>query len=226
MRRTVIATLFTVFVGLLSAQSVSAAPITIGFSGNWLFYDLGTPGPGQAAFEAAFASYGIVSGGCSTLGCNSVGTPLTLSMTINPNSPVNSLGTHTAGLISARLNLGPLTYTMGPANLQPSLGFISQMSGPTLSANGLTFAPQWFNLLVNDQSGTHDLASTLANISSQRTFSFVNSFGFGWGFSDLKVTSVSVPEPSSLAAIGSALAAFAVTRRMRARSKRDRKQSI
>lgn len=172
-------------VGGFSASQASASPITMNFTGLFHYWDLGMheSDPSELAFETAFAAYGVLSAGCSSQGCYSTSSPILLSLTVDPSGP--SVSSWIPGAILAgTFDIGPLRYVMDP------IGPLSALAGPTISANGYTFAPQWADILDSGPSA-------------------VIAFDYHWlNAHSFRLVSVSVPEPDSLVALSGALLAF------------------
>jgi hypothetical protein len=177
------------------------------YAGQWVYNDLGSTDPQQVALETGFDAYGIVSPGHTVVGDYDQGTPI--SLTVNANAA--------AGMLVATLNVGPLKYwtetTVSSALLFP----IAHAYGPSITgSNGLTMVPGFMGLYAD-----HVLTSTIGNLTLWHNPRFYLGFcpsghtpkgsicaPGSMAFSDLRLVSVSVPEPSTLPLMSGALLAL------------------
>ncbi len=199
-----------VCIGALWTSHAFAAPITLSFAGNWSYYNLGDTSPDHLALEAGFGNLGIYSGGQSSVANLTSGTPLTFSMTVNPNAPVNGTGQYAGALLGGRIRVGSLTYYIEPSNMSSGGWFFgpTRVHGPSVTANGITSVPVWAGFSSN-VTGNPALPTAMANASSWTNSTMWLSFRPAgcspWPCSEgdlvvsgLQLTSVSVPEVSSL----------------------------
>jgi hypothetical protein len=220
----------------LSALPVSADPVTLmtlNYTGFLNYHDLGDRSPEQIAIETGFFDYGVVSGGLTVVGQHDQGSPVAFSMTINTSAPAtvitNPLGysftQYSQGLLAATFSVGPLTYSLGPTNLHSDWLFsITPVAGPSLvGSNGLTMVPDHLSLYDSGSSGFITINNAAVWLDPIVMFSFApawcqSSCGTHYVYSHLQLTSVSVPEPSTLCFMGIGL--LAVHWRLRVRRSR------
>jgi hypothetical protein len=183
----------------ISSQPASASPITLNYVGYWGYYNPIPIGYADIVVQTGYAAYGIYQD-----------TPVSFSMTINPNSTALPVGSgyflYPEGLVGGALRVGGLTYTLLPGGLSVDWkrDFIygANVVGPSVTgSNGFTLTMQalQFNQVNNPMY--------LGNVTIwQQVFMFMD---FGTSeppvFAGLTLESVSVPEASSLVAVTGAL---------------------
>ena len=205
-----------------NATVARAASITIDFSGQMFFWDLGNGTPGQAALEDAFATVGVYSVGRDHNGVvRSMGSPVSLSMTYEQTTAPDAFGSYAGTLLGGTIVIGSLEYQIGPAPTQ-NLRFLAPVSGPpvTLPAFDQIWYPNFVNLKDYGYwnpltSATFDPTQTVAQMVMSYGLLGSNNFSPTLG-ADLHVTRVSVPEARAcwLVAVGLALG-FALLRSKR-----------
>jgi hypothetical protein len=212
------------FLGLLPSlmltglpSAASASPVTINFTGYFQLFDAGLINPVFWALEDELAANGVFSAGLDHNGVSHTGSPVQFSMTLNP-AP-NGTGT----VLQSAFNVGGVyQFTTGPANFLGN-GFIANASGPSITAGGLQMNPGAVNFLSGfgtpgGYQFTGNLNTDLTHVWQWRFGGLLNfNPGFQWAFYGLTPTSVSVPEPSALALMTSAIFIYVVRRRFRSR---------
>lgn len=215
---------------VLLATPAKASPITINFEGEWLFHD----------FEWKFVGCQVLPEQCAFVqGLAAIGvnefSKIYFSLTLDSQTGwANPSGVYT-GPASGQVRLGSASYSLHQTSFSLSTGqscgggncggmnvLGGGLAGPALFGYGLTMLPSYFQLTSSGPSlGSASLSSqSLANIASWSTFMTVGFTpagvgGLHLGHVNLHVTSVSVPEPSTLVLMSGALIAGLVCLRRR-----------
>jgi hypothetical protein len=137
------------------------------------------------------------------MGDHAQGTPFSLSITLNPAAPVDSFGNYVGGLLQGMLAVGPLTYRMGPSNLGADGRFwFAPVTGPSVTGtNGVTMVPVDISL----SPGFGSLGNINFSVGNVTVWYLLN-MGFRFDLaggtpaisSEVRLTSISVPEPGTL----------------------------
>jgi hypothetical protein len=211
---------------LIVSSTASAAPLTLTYQGPWHYYNTchqeGIPDLDfQCSVDRAFEALGIF-----------VGTPTTLTVTLEPATSFSD-GTFSdyGQIFGGQINVGPLTYTIQPANNI----FESSLLGPAvidpLFPNQPWSVPSWQLTDIIFHVPFAQVSGNLLQIDLSPFVTLHSGFGvtspgsviLSWahpGLTLIGVSTVSVPEPSTLVTASGALIPLVAMWRWRSRRRK------